>query len=220
MTSSTRLKFAILALLIAGTVIALKVAHVDLRHFTPEHVHNRIRSFGPWAPAVYFLIYGQPIVPLPASVMILAGGLAFGPVKGTLLALVSATCRACGQFGIARLLGRDTVEKLLRGKAAAFDAQIAENGFRTVLLVRLIPNLPLDMQNYAFGFSRVRFVPYAVATFLGLAPGAFAYVYLGYSLVDRTQLWKFGLAMLIIVGMFVWQHTTKRKQPPLDGPRA
>ena len=96
---------------------------------------------------------------------------------------------------------------------AALDAQIGANGFVTVLLIRLIPNVPFDMQNYGLGFSRVRFGPYALATCLGMIPGSFAFVYLGYSLTDPKQLWKLGVAVLLIVGLIVLQRLLKSRRP-------
>jgi uncharacterized membrane protein YdjX (TVP38/TMEM64 family) len=153
--------------------------------------------------------------------MTLTGGLAFGPLWGMLAALGAATARACTQFGVARLLGREAVAKLLRGRAAALDQKIGQNSFKTVLLVRLIPNVPFDMQNYGLGFSRARFIPYAVATLLGMIPGCFAFVYLGYSLTDPAQIWKLLVAILLIAGLILLQQRLTRRAPasaPSDTP--
>ncbi|MBI3324797.1 MAG: TVP38/TMEM64 family protein [Candidatus Omnitrophica bacterium] len=148
--------------------------------------------------------------------MTITGGLAFGPLWGALAALGGATVRACSEFLVARLLGREAVAKLLKGKIAQLDQKIGAHGFKTVLLIRLIPNLPFDVQNYGLGFSQVRFGPYALASFLGMIPGSFAYVYLGYSLTDPKQIWKLLLAVLLIVGLMVAQRLPaarrKRKQ--------
>ena len=215
MTRSTWFKLALLAFLVLGVGWIAKVCGLDVRQLSPEHVQGIVLSFGVWAPAVYLIAYGQPIVPLPASVMTVTGGLAFGPLWGTAAALTGATIRACTEFGVARLLGRDVVAKLLKGQVAALDEKIGANGFQAVLLIRLIPNLPFDMQNYGLGFSRVRFVPYALASFFGMMPGCFAFVYLGYSLTDPKQIWKLGVAVLIIVGLMVAQRwlTSKGRRP-------
>ena len=206
-------KAALFLAVVAGVCLGLKAAGVDLTRITPERVRDFVLSFGAWAPAIYLAVYGQPIVPLPASLMTIAGGLAFGPSWGTLAAMCGATIRACTQFGVARGLGREAVAKLLRGKVARLDQHIGEHGFKAVLLIRIIPNVPFDMQNYALGFSTVRPGPYVAATFLGMIPGSFAFVYLGYSLTDPTKLWKLGLAILLIVGLSVLTSRWKRRQP-------
>jgi len=171
-----------------------------------------VLSFGIWAPAIYLVTYGQPIVPLPASVMTITGGLAFGPLWGTLAAVVGGTTRACTQFGVARLLGRDAVAKLLRGRAASLNASLGRDSFRAVLLIRLIPNFPFDIQNYGLGFSQVRFGPFALATLLGIVPASFAFVYLGYSLTDPKQAWKLLLAILVLVGLMLAQGAWKQRR--------
>jgi uncharacterized membrane protein YdjX (TVP38/TMEM64 family) len=204
-------KLGILAVCLASLFFGLQAFGIRPADLTPEKVRALVLSFGVWAPIVYLAAYGQPVVPLPASVMTITGGLAFGPWWGTWAALTGATVRACGEFLIARLLGRQVVERLLRGKLAAWDAKLAANGFTAVLLIRLVPNLPFDMQNYGLGFSRVRFSAYAPATILGMIPGSFAYVYLGYSLTDPAQLWKLGLAVLLILGLVAMQRLIARR---------
>ncbi len=217
MSRASWLKLTVFVALLAGLWWGLQALGIRVTDFTPERVRAFVLSFGVWAPAIYLLVYGQPIIPLPASILTVAAGLAFGPSWGTVAALTGGTIRACGQFLITRLLGRDLVAKLFRGKMATLDAQIGANGFVTVLLIRLIPNVPFDLQNYGLGFSRVRFSPYALATFLGMIPGSFAYVYLGYSLTDPKQLWKLGVAVLLIIGLIVLQRIIQRKRPAITG---
>ncbi len=212
MKGSTWLKLAGFAFLVAGIGWGLKAAGVDVRQLTPERVREFILSFGVWAPVVYIVAYGQPIVPLPAIVMTGLAGVAFGKGWGTLAALCGATLRACTEFLVARLLGREVVAKLLKGKVAELDQKLGENSFKAVLLIRLIPNLPFDVQNYGLGFSRVRFWPYLLATFLGMIPGGFAFVYLGESITNPKQIWKLGVAILLIVGLMWAQRAWKTRQ--------
>lgn len=214
MTRSAWIKLGLLAVCLASLFFGLQTFGIRPADVTPEKIRVLVLSFGVWAPVVYLAAYGQPVVPLPASVMTITGGLAFGPWWGTWAALTGATVRACGEFLIARLLGRQAVERLLRGKLSAWDAKLAANGFTAVLLIRLVPNLPFDMQNYGLGFSRVRFSAYAPATILGMIPGSFAYVYLGYSLTDTARLWKLGLAVLLILGLVAMQRLIARRRRP------
>ena len=174
---------------------ALGVTWVDLN---PRHVRTRVLAFGAWAPAIYLLVFGQPVVPLPASILLIAAGLAFGPVWGAALALLGALTRAYAQFGLARWVIGDRLARRLKGRLAAFSHAIVEHGFHAVLLVRLVPGVPFDMQNYGFGLSRVRFGPYALATLLGLLPGVVAFAILGDSLIDAHQRWKLGIALVLI----------------------
>ena len=196
-------KAVVLAMVIAAAWWGLAAAGFDLRRWSPEQIRAFMLAQGAWAPVIYLAVFAQPLVPLPSSVMIMAGGLAFGPLWGTLGALGGATARACSQFAVARLLGREAVLGLLRGWAATLDRRIAADGFLTVLLVRLIPNVPFDLQNYGLGCSRVRFLPYAAGTFLGLIPNVAAFVYLGYALTDPARWWRVAAGIAIVLAL-VW----------------
>jgi len=209
---STWVKLGLLVLLLVGIWAGLKALGIDLARITPQRVQAFVLSFGVWAPLVYLAVYGQPIVPLPASVMTITGGLAFGPFWGTLAALGGATTRACGQFAIVKLFGREAVEKLLKGKLASLNQHVGRHGFKAVLLVRLIPNFPFDVQNYALGFTRVRFLPFALATFLGMIPGSFVFVYLGYSLTDLRNAWKILLAVVLVAALVAGQRWYVRRR--------
>jgi len=220
MRGSTWLKLVAFALIVAGLGWTVRGLGFDVTKIHPERVREFVLSFGAWAPAIYLAAYGQPFVPLPASVMTITGGLAFGPLWGTLGALAGATMRACSQFLVARLLGREAVARLLKGKVAALNQKLGENSFKAVLLIRLIPNVPFDVQNYGLGFSRARFVPFALASCLGMIPGSFAFVYLGHSLTDPRHLWKLLVAILLLVGLMLAQGAWKRLHRALPSTEA
>ena len=117
--------------------------------------------------------------------------------------MIAANLSAIGEFLIARYLVREMVEKFLKDKVGKLDEAIEERGFITVLLIRLIPNLPWDVQNFGLGLTRVKFRDYFLATFVGIMPGSFALIYLGSSfisvLTNPKNFWKIGIAVLIFI---------------------
>jgi len=48
-----------------------------------------------------------------------------------------------------------------------------------VFVLRLIPVVSFDVISYAAGLTRIPFWKFLLATALGMAPGTFAFVYLG-----------------------------------------
>eukprot|EP00873_Tetraselmis_striata_P025691 jgi/Tetstr1/445955/TSEL_033582.t1 len=118
---------------------------------------------------------------LPASVLTLGAGYIFGPLTGTGLVSVGATLGAGAAFLVSRGVARPLVEKRLAGneKLAAVDRAVAAKGAQVVLLLRLSPLFPFSLLNYGLGLSQVRFWPYLGASWAGMLPGTFAYVYLG-----------------------------------------
>lgn len=203
--------------LIMIVVALLLVVHfVGVSRLTPEAIRSLILSFGWWGPAVYIFMYTiRPLLLFPALILTLAGGLAFGPWWGTLYVLIGGLLGACLCFGIARLLGQEKMEKYIGQfpQIKAFDDQVVEHGFRTMLIMRVVPIFPYDPVSYLAGLSKMRFGDYTAATALGMVPGAFAYNVLGYSLTDMlspTFLMAIALVVLVMFTPLVY-HLVKHK---------
>lgn len=132
--------------------------------------------------AVFELLYVVVAVLLgPAWLLALVAGLAFGLVKGILVVWVAATLAAGLAFLIARYLARSRVEKIARKNEnfEAVDRAIAKNGWKVVLLLRISPFFPYTIANYLYGLTAVRFVPYVLATAVGILPMVAIYVSIG-----------------------------------------
>lgn len=116
-----------------------------------------------------------PDWPLPVAAGYVYGFWAIPMVYGSVgLASILA-------FLVARHLARDKLRALLQRspKYATFDKVIAKEGWQTVVLLRLSPVIPFNLQNYALGVSAVRFKAYVGATLVGIIPGIAIYVYFG-----------------------------------------
>ena len=203
-------RLAAVAALLAGGVWLLASLGVDVRHLSAEQVRAAVLAHGAWAPLVYLVVFGQPIVPLPGTAMLALAGVVFGRVWGPVAGLAGITLRALAAFAVARLLGRQTVERLLHGHIARLNAKLGERAFRAVFFIRLIPNVPLDMQNYALSFSRVSFRPYVLGTILGFIPASIAYAYLGDSLTEPGRMWKLVVAIVLVLAVALLPRLFRR----------
>ncbi|MER5635631.1 VTT domain-containing protein [Kitasatospora sp. NPDC002227] len=136
---------------------------------------------GPWRLPVFVAVYALgtlAFVPKPA--LNAAAGLLLGSRLGLPLAVAGTTLGALLAFGLGRALGRDALRPLLKAKAlAALDRRLTDQGFRSVLLLRLIPGMPFQAANYGAAFSGVRALPFTIATALGVLPGTAAIVIAG-----------------------------------------
>ena len=190
--------------LVAAVVAVLLLVHfVGVSRLTPEAIRKVIVSFGWWGPVVYIFLYTiRPLLLFPALILTLAGGLAFGPWWGTLYVVIGGLLGACLCFLIARSLGQEKMKKYIGQfpQIQAFDDQIVEHGFRTMLIMRIVPIFPYDPVSYLAGLSKIRFRDYTAATAIGMVPGAFAYNVLGYSLTDiLSPTFLMALALVVIV---------------------
>ena len=139
-------------------------------------------GLGPLGWVLYALVYAVCCVLfVPASILTLGAGALYGLGTGTAVVLAGATLGATLSFLLAKSVLRKKIEKMTAGNAkfAALDRAIAKEGAKIVFLVRLSPVFPFTYINYAFGLTGVRTLPYVLASFVGMIPGTFAYVYLG-----------------------------------------
>lgn len=183
-----------------GLVIWLSRSVFDVE---AEGLRNWILSFGLWAPVIYIIVYTtRPLIFFPASVLSIAGGLAFGAWMGTLYTIIGATLGAMLSFLVAKSVGKSIVTEQWTGKAAKFQRQMEQNGFLYVLLFRLIPVINFDLISYMAAIAKVRFASFALATLIGIVPGTFAYNFLGSSFVSGNPK-VIGAAIIVFVVLTV-----------------
>lgn len=120
------------------------------------------------------------LVFFPALFITLAAGALFGFIAVIPISIGSTTA-ACVAFAVGRKLARRWVEHKTSSspRFRAIDRAVAEDGFRIVVLTRLSPLLPFTLLSYGYGLTRLRFPVYLLASWLGMLPGTFLYVYLG-----------------------------------------
>jgi uncharacterized membrane protein YdjX (TVP38/TMEM64 family) len=151
---------------------------------TPVDIRTWILSFGWLAPILYIILYTvRPMILFPASILSLAGGLAFGAGWGTLLTVIGATAGAVLSFMVARFMGKSLVRMEWKGRFTKIQLQLENRGLLYVLLLRLIPLFPFDLISYVAGVSKIRFQAFLFGTLFGIIPGTFAYNFLGSSFV-------------------------------------
>ncbi|MFD2612296.1 TVP38/TMEM64 family protein [Paenibacillus gansuensis] len=198
-----RQSWFVISLLIIVAAGGLYWVNHNMLHLSPEDIRTWILSFGRAAPVLYILIYAiRPLILFPASILSLTGGLAFGPVWGTVYTIIGATLGAVLSFWLARVLGTT----LLRGRLAKWgklEPQLREKGFFYILLLRLIPIFPFDLVSYAAGISKVRFSAFVLGTLLGIIPGTFAYNFLGSSFLQGKMLYVIAAVVVFILVLLI-----------------
>lgn len=140
-----------------------------------------IEGLGLWGAALFAAVYAVATVLLvPGSVLTLGAGVTYG-LWGFPVVAVGATVGAMLAFLVGRYAARRRVEARLANdrRFRAVDQAVEDEGWKIVALLRLSPLLPFNLQNYLYGITKVRFLPYSLATFFGILPGTLMYVYFG-----------------------------------------
>lgn len=148
---------------------------------------------------------------VPKPLLNAAAGLLFGLHAGLPLAVLGTTLGAAAAFVLGRVLGRDALRTLLRNKTlVAMDRHLSRHGFRSVLLMRLVPGVPFAVANYSAAVSRMRCPPFVTATALGVVPNTAVYVVAGsHAASPDSPVFLVSIAaigvMSLLSGAAVWQ---------------
>ncbi|MBI5439672.1 MAG: TVP38/TMEM64 family protein [Deltaproteobacteria bacterium] len=182
------LKLAVLVGLLVAVILVTRVSGVGA-YMDQGRLQAWIAGFGMWGPVVYMAIYIlAPVLFLPGLPITIAGGLLFGPVYGVLYTITSSTAGACLAFLVARYLGRDWIGTKIRNSGlATLDERVEKQGWKIVAITRLIPIFPFNLLNYAFGLTKIRFVHYALTSFICMLPGCIAYIVFSSSILDLLR---------------------------------
>lgn len=147
-----------------------------------ESIERWTLEAGAWAPAVFMLAYAvSTVLFIPAVPITLAGGALFGPLWGTVYNLLGATAGAMLAFAVSKYLVSGWVRRMMGGRLKKLYDGVEAEGWEFVAFTRLVPVIPFNALNYALGLTPIKFTHYAVATFIFMLPGAFAYTYVGYA---------------------------------------
>lgn len=159
--------------------------------------------------AFVFLYVVITVVLGPASALTLAAGLAYG-AWGFPLVVGSATLAAAAAFLLGRYVAQDRVSRWISKdpRLQSLNDAVTDEGWRVVVLMRLSPLIPYGVQNYLFSVTQVGFVPYVLATLLGIMPATALYVYIGSlgQAVTKTGAlqWVLAIAGLLATLLVAW----------------
>jgi len=183
-----------------------------------EAMRGFIAQYGHWAMLVsaLLMIFQSLAAPLPAFFITLSNANLFGWWQGCILSFVSSMLGAALCFYIARILGRDVVEKICtRGALKQIEDFFAKYGKKCILVARLLPFISFDVVSYAAGLTAMDFWGFFIATGLGQLPACVVYSYVGGMLTGGAQLLFTGLlclfALFILVAIIrsVWAGRQK-----------
>ncbi|MDH2409988.1 TVP38/TMEM64 family protein [Streptomyces fenghuangensis] len=171
---------------------------------------------GGGALALFALAYGLGTAALvPRPVLNLASGALFGAALGTAAAVAGTVLGAGLAFGLGRLLGQDALRPLLRGRwLAAGDRQLSRRGFRSMLVLRVLPGIPFAVSNYGASVSRMRWSAFLSATALGCVPNTAAYAVAGSQASTPTSpVFLVASAFIAVPGLaaavFAWRRRAR-----------
>lgn len=143
------------------------------------------------------------VVLFPGTPLTLLAGAIFGVFWGSIISLIGNITGATLAFLISRYFLREYVKKKILSKyqnISSYEQKFFSHGFRTVVLLRLIPLFPFNMLNYLLGVTQVSTRDYILGTAVGIIPGTIAFVYFGRSLAMLNVV-QITLSIIAIIGL-------------------
>jgi uncharacterized membrane protein YdjX (TVP38/TMEM64 family) len=171
---------AIVALLMAAIWLLLRQLGMPVS-LSPGALSDWLAQQGAFGPLFLMLMMILAVVvgPIPTLPISAASGLVYGVVGGTAIAVAGALAGSLIAFYLARVLGREAVQRKLENNPV-FSAQGSQRFlFIAVVLTRLIPLFSFALISYAAGVTAIHLWRYTLATALGMLPMTFVFAGLG-----------------------------------------
>ena len=213
------------ALLVVGVVLAyffipeveqfLNKAWSVLTSGDEKRIEDWVSGFG-WAGPVILIVAMVAqmfLIVIPSIALMVVCVLAYGPIWGSLLVLVSIFSassigyllgKTFGSRLIGNLLGSETEEKL--------EDFIADYGFWAIAITRLNPFLSNDAISFVGGILNMNYFKFIAATLAGIAPLTLFIAIMGESSdgLKNGLLWGSLVSLAIFIG-YVWWNKKRNK---------
>ncbi|KPK87418.1 MAG: hypothetical protein AMJ94_17115 [Deltaproteobacteria bacterium SM23_61] len=143
-----------------------------------ERLDALFQSLGARAPTAFILIWIVAcVILLPGLPISLVGGLVFGAVWGSVWTTVGANLGAASAFLIGRYAARSMVEGWIDRNQSLkkIDEGVKHQGWRMLMITRLVPLFPFNLQNYVYGLTDIPLRTYVLVTLPCMIPATIAY---------------------------------------------
>lgn len=187
-----------------------------------EGVRDALLRYSDLAPVIYMLLFAVlPAFFFPVAVLAFAGGLLFGLLWGSVYTFIGAVINCALMFFLARRIGREKIRALVQRKLpSVWQARLKKaggrKGFLLLIILRLIPAVPYNLINYAFGLTEMPFAAYMLGSAIGIIPGTLVFINIGDKALDVTSP-SFWIALgLLVLLLAVTAFMSKKLFPNND----
>ena len=173
-----------------AVVVALAVAHrlgVLSELSEPARAARLLVDLGAWGYVAFIVSYAvlQPFG-VPGTVFIMVAPLIWPWPVAFALSMTGTMAASVVGFSFARLVARDWVRTMIPPAFRRYDDALAERGFATVFLLRLVFWMPPLLHAF-FGVSKVRFWTHFWGSLLGYIPPIFLVSFFGQRVFEAMR---------------------------------
>lgn len=189
--------------LLVAALVGLWYLRAQGANLTPERMREILDGLGVWGPLALILALAFLLVipVLPATLLQIGAGLAFGPVPGLVYTMIADGLGASIGFWIARRWGSDLIQARISAQQRTTLARLAQRvTWRSMLLLRLLPGPAYPLVSFAAGYSSISFRSYLLSSLTGVLP-SLALLTLAGDLVTSSPLLAFGIVAALLGGL-------------------
>lgn len=161
------------------------------------------------------------VLALPGVTFAIIAGLVFGPVLGTICCSVATTLGAMVAFVVGRFFLQDSIKPMAMKnkylKKWLFD-ETGSNEIFILMITRLVPLFPYNLQNFAYGVTDIKFSTYSICSLIFMLPGTAMYTVGTAGLADKeNRILYIGIALVLAVvvmglGAFLKKYYVQEEQ--------
>jgi len=155
---------------------------------------------------VVLTVVGCVVLAIPGVAFAIIAGLVFGPLLGTFLCSLATTIGAAASFLVGRYFLKESIkpkiEKNRYLKKLLFD-ETDKNAIITLMVTRLVPIFPFNLQNFAYGITDMSFWHFAIYSCIFMLPGTAMYTVGAAGLADKNNRVIY-ILVAIVLGILVF----------------
>ena len=161
------------------------------------------------------------VLALPGVTFAIIAGLVFGPVLGTICCSVATTLGAMVAFVVGRFFLQDSIKPMAMKnkylKKWLFD-ETGSNEIFILMITRLVPLFPYNLQNFAYGVTDIKFSTYSICSLIFMLPGTAMYTVGTAGFADKeNRILYIGIALVLAVvvmglGVLLKKHYVQEEQ--------
>jgi uncharacterized membrane protein YdjX (TVP38/TMEM64 family) len=208
------IKTILLVIVLSGSLAVVRFSPIWY-YLDPSHIsllQDKLAGFRSMAPFIFFAGAALLIaMGVPRTIFSVLGGMAFGFLTGTLLAIAAAFAGSVAIIWLTRFLGRPLFHRKIGHRLKAIEGRLEDNGFLAVLILRQLP-LPSILVNVLIGLSSIDSKAFIFGSLLGLIPEAAIFALFGSSVRGDFAL-RVSMASLFLILLVLIIKTYFRRSP-------
>lgn len=186
--SKRKLFVCVSLVLLVGAALTLRRS-LDIE-WTTESIRAFVANAGAWAPLVFIgLVAFRGAILVPSQVLLIAAGVLFGAMLGTVYGALGMTASGLINFAFVRFAGADSIRaRFPKRFDAAFALAKSPMGAGAVAIATGYPVGPITVIQFGAAVTGMTLVTYGAAVLLGAFVRAATFSYFGSALIEGRSL--------------------------------